>query len=204
MRTTTRWLGVLAATVSAVLGVALAAPAHAATYSRGHFDLLDIDYGGTGSPTLDVKRYSPVDDDVNPSGDTFLVPSGARGTLGSGLSCVGSASSQVYRLPQTANSRLLYAGWNAENSTRGATVELVRSSVPSGARFALYQATTGSVSVKLNTASGTCRRASFAVAAGSHAHGNWVFTQAGTYRLTFRATVGTARSSEVTLTFRVG
>ncbi|MGL5857893.1 MAG: choice-of-anchor M domain-containing protein [Angustibacter sp.] len=196
--------GWLVGVVAVVTSLALASPAQAATYSTGHFDLLDVDYSGSGSPTLDVKQYSTGNDDLSPAGNTFRVLPAAQTTLGSGLSCIGTASTQVYRLPQTLNSSLLYAGWNAEDSTGNVTLQLVSASVPSGAKFALYQAVTGGTSIKLNTTTGSCNRSSFAMTAGTHAHANWVFTKAGTYTLTFRATVGSASSANVAYTFSVG
>ncbi|MGL4172652.1 MAG: choice-of-anchor M domain-containing protein [Actinomycetota bacterium] len=196
--------GWLVVSIATITSVALTAPAQAATYTTGHFDLLDVDYSGSGSPTIDVKQYSPINDDLSPSGNTFRVPAAAQSTLGSGLSCIGSSSSQVYRLPQTLNSNLLYAGWNAQDSTGNVTLELVSASVPSGAKFALYQAVTGGTSIKLNTTSGGCNLSSFTMSSGTHAHANWVFTQAGTYTLTFRAKVGSATSSNVAYTFSVG
>ncbi|MGL5828299.1 MAG: choice-of-anchor M domain-containing protein [Angustibacter sp.] len=195
---------VLATATAAITALALAAPAQAATFTSGHFDLLDVDYSGSGSPTLNVKQYSPANDNLSPSGNVFNVPAAALSTLGSGLSCIGAASAQVYRLPQTQNASLLYAGFNAENSTSNVTLQLVSAAVPTGGKFALYQAVLGGTSTKLNSSTGSCAASSFVIPQGTHAHANWVFTKAGTYTLTFKATTGSVNSGNVAYTFTVG
>lgn len=206
MRTSTKFTAVA---VSAI-GLALAAvsPAQAATYSTGHFDLLDVDRSATGTVTLDVKAYSPANDDLSPAGNTFAVGSNTLGTVGSGLACLGATSDPVYRLPQSqpSNNDRLYAGWNTEDAGATTTLSLVSASMPAGARFAVYQSSSfGSASFKLNTnTTSGCQVGSFGVSAGSHAHGFWAFTKPGTYTLVFKATVGTASSSNVTYSFKVG
>ncbi len=194
----------VAAAVALAAAVSFSSPAQAATFSTGHFDLLDIDYTGTGSPTLNINQHSPADDNVNPVGNVIQVPAAAQTTLGTGLACIGAATDSVYRLPQTLNSNLLYAGWNTEGSTGAATLQLVSASTPVGGKFAIYQAVTGGVSLKLASSATTCGVSSFSAAANQHAHANWVFTKAGTYTLTFKATVGAAGSGNVVYTFSVG
>lgn len=194
----------IAVSVTIAAIIAFSVPAEAATFSSGHFDVLDIDYTGSGSPTLDIKQYSPDEDDLSPASTVLQVPASAAGTLGSGLSCVGDSTDQVYRLPQSLDSSLLYAGWNTEDSTAAATLQLVGASVPSGAKFAIYQAVTGGVSLKLASSGTTCATSSFVIPSGQHAHANWVFTAAGSYTLIFRATVDGASSGNVAYTFSVG
>ncbi|MBT0774036.1 choice-of-anchor M domain-containing protein [Kineosporia sp. J2-2] len=202
MRSVRTMIAAGAVALAATVGLSL--PAQAATFSTGHIDILDVDYTGSGSPTLNIKQYSPADDDVNPVGSVIQVPAAAQATLGSGLTCVGAATDTVYRLPQSLNSSLLYAGWNTEGSTSAVTLQLVSASTPSGGRFAVYQAVTGGVSIKLASSATTCGTSSFSIPANQHAHANWVFTQAGTYTLVFRATVGTATSGNIAYTFSVG
>lgn len=191
--------------VAAGLAVSAATPASAATYSSGHFDVFDVDYSG-GSLTLDIKGYTPANDDINPATTTLAVGANTLTSLGTGLSCLGASSDSVYRLPQSATSDKLYAGWNTEDSTTAVTLQLVSSTVPSGAKFAIYQSGLGSVSYKISTSTlSGCSVASFPIAAAAHAHGYWVFTRPGTYSLTFKATTSAGASSgNVTYTFQVG
>ena len=194
----------LSAAVAFIAVVGLSSPAHAETFSTGHFDLLDIDYDGTGAPTLNIKQYSPVDDNVSPVDNVIQVLPAAQATLGANLACIGAATEQVYRLPQSLNAGLIHAGWNTEGSTTAATLELVSASTPEGGKFAIYQAGLGSVSIKLANDSTTCGVSSFSMRANQHAHGNWIFTKAGTYELTFKVTTGAVDSGNVTYTFSVG
>lgn len=194
------------AAAAVVLAISAASPAAAATYTAGHFDLLDVDRSTTGAITLDVKSYSPANDDLAVGGNTFVVGANTLGTVGSGLACLGTTSDPVYRLPQSSTAGRLHAGWNAEDSSLGVTLTLVSASVPSGAKFALYQTSLGSAAFKLNTNAATgCAKASFPVAAGTHAHGFWAFTKPGGYALTFKATASDgAASGNVTYAFQVG
>ena len=205
MRTSTKLVSVVASAFG--LALATVSPAQAATYSTGHFDLLDVDRSATGVVTLDVKSYSPANDDLSPAGNTFKVGANTLGTVGSGLACLGASSDQVYRLPQgTPSDARLFAGWNTEDAGGSTTLTLVGATVPAGAKFAIYQASAfGSLSYKLNTSTTSgCQVSSFTVSAGTHGHGYWTFTKPGTYTLVFKATVGTASSGNVTYSFQVG
>ncbi|MGI5183516.1 choice-of-anchor M domain-containing protein [Dactylosporangium sp. CA-152071] len=203
------------ATAVVLLGLA-ATPAAAATIQSGHIDGLDIDYVN-GALSLDIKTYSPVDDDLSPSGTTLRLLSSSAITVPSGAawSCLGTAGSTVYVAPQTQNVNLLYAGWNAEDvpAAQGPVkLELVSWTAPAGGRFALYT-TAGfpaTPTFRLNTnAAAGCSATVWpgGIAAGTHAHGNWAFSQLGTYTLTFKATAQNgagATSGNVTYTFQVG
>lgn len=211
-----------AATLGAVASLTLlTGPASATTYTAGHLDLLDVDYVNNAL-TLDVKIQSgatPVGDDVSPAGHVFRVLPTWTITVpsASAWSCLGTAGSTVYVAPEAYDANKLYAGWNTEDvaAAQGPVkMELVSAtSVPSGGRFALYQNVVSGFSTvpsfKLNSATGSCNLQTWpsGVAAGAHGHGNWAFSQAGTYTLTFKATaqngVG-ATSGNVTYTFQVG
>ncbi|GIJ49249.1 hypothetical protein Val02_61350 [Virgisporangium aliadipatigenens] len=191
-----------------------AVPASAATIHSGHVDGFDIDYVN-GVLTLDIKTYAPVDDDVSPSGTTLALSAASATTVPSGAawSCLGAAGSTVYVAPQSQNANLLYAGWNTQDvpAAQGpVALELVSATAPAGGWFALY--TTGgfpaapTFRLSGNPAAG-CGVASWpgGIAAGTHAHGNWAFSAAGTYALTFRATAANGvTSGAVTYTFQVG
>ena len=121
----------------------------------------------------------------------------------------------MYVAPQTYVADRLYAGWNTTDvpAAQGPVkLELTSWSGPAGSRFALYT-TAGfpaTPSFKLNTNTATGCPVSVwpgGIAAGTHAHGNWAFSTAGIYTLTFRATAQNgagATSGEVTYTFQAG
>jgi surface-anchored protein len=220
---TRRRAGVLASIASSVvlLAVALgAAPASAETISSGHVDVLDIDYEST-TLSLNIRdsRTSTVSDDVSPASTTLAVASSTLTTIpsGTGYSCLGTAGSAVYLLPQSNVSGVLWAGWNTEGIPSNAlqnnnvTLRLDSWTVPSGARFALYTTSLSGPTFRLNTHSGTagCLKQAWTLPRNTHGHGFWAFTQAGTYTLKFRATAttsgGVAKDTGlVTYTFVVG
>ncbi|MFE9204181.1 choice-of-anchor M domain-containing protein [Micromonospora sp. NPDC007230] len=215
MRLTKRLLAVTAAVTATVLGLA-AAPASAATIETGHIDVLDLDYAN-GSLTLDIRTYSPANDDLSPAATTLRLPSSSAITVpsGSAWNCLGTAGSTVYVAPQAENTNLLWAGWNTEDvpADQGPIkMELVSaSSVPAGGRFTLYTTNAfGTPSYRLNSNTATgCPISTWpgGISAGTHAHGNWAFSALGTYTLTFKATTqggsGVA-SPTVSYTIQVG
>ncbi|MEO3924908.1 choice-of-anchor M domain-containing protein [Micromonosporaceae bacterium B7E4] len=196
MRLVHRALAVVAAATAAVVGLT-ATPATAATIETGHLDILDVDYAN-GALTLDIKTYSPANDDLSPVGTTLRLPAASAIAVpsGSAWTCLGAAGSTVYIAPQAENPSLLWAGWNTEDvpAAQGPVrMELVGvSSVPAGGRFAIYTTNAfGTPSFRLNSNSATGCPISVwpgGIAAGGHAHGNWAFSAAGTYTLSFRAT----------------
>ena len=217
-----RRAGVLASIASSVVLAAVAlgaAPASAATISSGHVDVLDIDYEGT-TLSLNIRdsRTSTVYDDVSPAATTLAVVPSTLTTVpsGSGYSCLGTAGSPVYLLPQSNVSGVLWAGWNTEGIPSNAlqnnnvTLRLDSWTIPSGARFALYTTSLSGPTFRLNTNSTTgCPRTTWTLPRNTHGHGWWAFTKAGTYTLKFRATAttsgGVAKDTGlVTYTFVVG
>ncbi|MEN3614885.1 choice-of-anchor M domain-containing protein [Plantactinospora sp. ZYX-F-223] len=196
MRLVQRTLTLVAAATAAVVGLT-ATPAAAATIETGHLDVLDVDYTA-GALTLDIKTYSPVNDDLSPAGTTLRLPSTSAITVpsGSAWNCLGAAGSTVYVAPQAENPGLIWAGWNTEDvpTAQGPVrMELVGvSSVPAGGRFALYTTDAfGTPTFRLNSTTTTgCPISVWPgnIGAGTHAHGNWAFSAPGTYTLSFRAT----------------
>lgn len=206
-----RWL----ALASLMTTVAVAAPASAATLSSGHVDVFDVDKSGSAL-TLSIK--TPSDDDVDPGATTFEVPPAALTTVpsGSSYSCLGSAGSPVYVLPQSESAAtslgVLWAGWNTEgvpaDGPASVTLRLdsAGSTIPAGGRFALYTTSLGTASFKLNTnGTATCTKTQFSVNRNAHGHGAWAFTEPGTYELKVRATgSGVTASPWQYYTFVVG
>jgi surface-anchored protein len=176
------------ALLAAGAALALVAPAHALTpISTGHIDALDVDLDG-GALTLDIRdsRTATVNDDLDPATAELQALSAAKTTIptGSTWSFLGTAGSPVWILPQTQNPGLLWPGWSTEDTPGAVTLRL--ESVTGPGRFVLYTTSTfGTPSVKFNSSDGLPD--TFGIAAGVHAHGNWAFGAAGTYRLTFRA-----------------
>jgi len=215
MRLIHRVTAVVAAATATLLGLT-ATPAAAATIEIGHLDVLDVDYAD-GALTLDIKTYSPANDDLSPAGTTLRLPSTSAVTVpsGSAWACLGAAGSTVYVAPQAENPNLLWAGWNTEDvpAAQGPVrMELVGvSSVPAGGRFAIYTTNAfGAPTYRLNSNSATgCQVSTWPgnISAGTHAHGNWAFSAPGTYTLSFRAAAqggsGVA-SPTVNYTFQVG
>ena len=206
-------LAVIAVAVVVAVG-GVAGPANAATIQSGHIDAFDLDYAN-GVLTLDIRTYSPANDDLSPAGTTLRVLSSSTVTVPSGTawSCLGPAGSTMYVAPQTQNPNVLYPGWNTEDvpAAQGPVkLELVGATGPG--RFALYS-TAGfpaTPTFRLNTNSAAGCGVSVwpgGIAAGTHAHGNWAFSALGTYTLTFRATVQNgagATSGTVSYTVQVG
>jgi surface-anchored protein len=210
----------LTAVVAGLTAVAVAAaPAQAATLSSGHLDILDVDRVNNAlTLTIRNSAVSPVQDNVSPGSTVLAVPPAALSTVpaGGAYSCLGAAGSAVYLLPQSESAAtsagVIWGGWNTQGvpAAGPAKVNLVldvaASTVPSGARFALYTTSLGSPTFRFNTNStGSCLKSTFQVNRNAHGHGFWAFTKAGTYTLKFRATgTGVTASAWQTYTFQVG
>lgn len=190
--------------------------------STGHIDGFDIDYVG-GRLILDIRDHTvnPINDDL-PADQTLLVAlPGSLSTVPSGPSfgCLGTAGSPVYLLPQQQDVNLLWPGLDTGDVPSGqlqnnkVRLELVSSTVPAGARFALYTTSLGSASFRLNTNTAPgCQITTWpggGIDSGTHAHAFRAFSTAGIYTLTFRATATTTggaavSSGDQTYTFLVG
>lgn len=183
--------GLAAAALAVTTATALTpSPASAATISSGHLDILDVDLVGT-SLTLDIRTETPsVNDDLSPAGTVLAVPPAALSTVpsGSGYSCLGTTGSSVYLLPQAQNASLLWPGWNTVDvpssgpSSITLTLDTAASTLPSGARFAIYTTSLGTPTFRFNTNSASgCPKTSYSIPRNTHGHAFWAFTKAGTY-----------------------
>jgi surface-anchored protein len=191
-------------------------------FSNGHIDLLDIDYA-SGNLSLNIRDSTviPVNDNLPPHRTLLDVLPGARNTVpsGSSFACLGTAGAPVYLLPQTQDINLLWPGWDTNDVPAAAltndkvAVELVSSTMPAGARFALYTTNLGNASFMFNTNTAPgCQITSWpggGLSRGTHGHGWWAFSAPGIYTLTFRATATTTggvpkSSGDQTYTFVVG
>jgi len=209
MRLITRLLSVTAFTTVAVLGLT-AAPASAATIDVGHIDFLDVDLSGS-TVTLDIKTYSPANDDLSPTGTILklldLPESEMSVPSGSAWACLGPPGATRYRFPEGQDLDLLWPGWNTQDVASGTTtITLVSVTPPAGGgQFTMYTVgPTGSPVYKLNSNTATgCPKSTFTASAGTHGHTNVAFSTEGQYKIKFRATVGVNSSADIEYTFQI-
>lgn len=197
------------AVLGAVAALAFAGQAHAATISSGHVDALSFTYDETanelGLEVLDHAGPSAYD----PAAVDFDVHSGHIVNRPSATSCRFDAGDN-WVIPRQEASGLLWLGWSTESLDLGdfggeLHAELTDAVVPTGGNVAVYDATTNTTRFHTNPA---CN-ASGTDITESHHHPTWVFTEPGTYELTFQvsgthAEDGAVVSDEYTYTFDVG
>ncbi|MGW8765095.1 choice-of-anchor M domain-containing protein [Streptomyces sp. NPDC055815] len=191
--------------------------AHAAgtTLSKGHVDVLDVEYDGAGldlhvhdeSVTPDVE-YAPADVVLQAlPASAYTVPSGTC------YSHLGTAGTTVYRLPQVENTTLLWPGISGEHLSTGVfqndKVQVKLTSVSGPGKLTVYKNGLCPKSNRSYDSGDATLTNSKDVAAGEHDHANWVFTKAGSYTATFQVsgtlTNGTpVGPTSATYTFQVG
>ncbi|MBB5837632.1 TIGR03773 family transporter-associated surface protein [Kribbella italica] len=120
---------------------------------------------------------------------------------------LGAPSATVWQIPQTQAGDLLWAGWNTESVDYGKLSGPVRWSldaVRGPGKVAVYQFDQfGAPLISYDSSRKLPQTVS--LAAPTHAHGNWAFTQRGLYRLTFSyaATTKTGTTLKDTATLAV-
>lgn len=192
-----------AALAAAALAAAAPTPALAATTIRsGHADVAARLAGG--KLQLQIKHGSTWRE---PSGVVVALGAKARSTLPAG-SFLGRKGTRVWMIPQTQRPGVPWLGWNTESlSSRqlktGVTWTVERVSGPG--RVAVFQTGSfGAADVLFD--SHRARPGSHTIRLGVHAHGNWAFTRAGTYKLRLKLSAtsraGRALSDTATLTVR--
>lgn len=216
MRAFTRTLtvtGCIAATIAA--GGMTAAHAAGTTLTKGHVDVLDVEYDGVGldlhvhdeSVTPDVE-YVPADVVLQAlPASAYTVPSGSC------YSHLGSAGATVYRLPQVENANLLWPGVSGEHLSAGVfqndKVQVELTSVSGPGKLTVYKDGLCPKSNRYYDSGDATLTNSKNVTAGEHDHANWVFTRAGSYTATFQVSGTLANGTPVgpasaTYTFQVG
>ncbi|GAA3927273.1 TIGR03773 family transporter-associated surface protein [Actinoplanes auranticolor] len=130
---------------------------------------------------------------------------------GPGYAFLGKAGDKVYLLPQSQQSGIVWPGWNTQHEslvkgTRG-TVNWRLKQVSGPGKFKLFlTGSFGAPEVIFDSDKSLPQR--LGIAPNTHAHGNWAFTRAGTYQLTFDMTATTTAGKNVsdtrTLTLAVG
>jgi surface-anchored protein len=191
------------AAAGALMALAIGgAPAAAApvVLDEGH-----VDYGAR---MVDGQLQSQVKDGTRgasavvwrePADVVFHVRSAARTTVPANpqLAFLGAPGDPVWLIPQIQRSEILWAGWNTEElgaAELGGPVAWTLAAVDGPGAFAIFQTgSLGNVDVLFNSRDGLPDARN--VPLGTHAHGNWAFSAAGTYRLTFTMS-GTRPSGE--------
>ena len=174
-----------------------APPADAAvTLSSGHADI--------GARIVGGKLQTQVKDATSgkvvwrdPSDVVVALSAKARYTLPDreNVRFLGKPGTRLWLIPQTQRAGVVWLGWNTEDLTSrqlrgnvGWTLERVNGP----GRVVLFQTGSfGKADVLFD--SSRSRPGTRTIPAGVHAHGNWAFARAGTYRLRFRMS-GTSRS----------
>jgi surface-anchored protein len=207
MRSTAIKLG---AVLGAALALVFAGQAQAVTtIGSGHVDALAFSYDDTAN-ALDINVHDDGTATTYEAADVvFDVHSGHEVTRPSATACKLDAGAN-WVLPRTQTSGLIWAGWSTEDldlaDFGGALqADLVDAVTPTGGDVSVYDATTGVVRFHTDPA---CNASGTAITE-SHHHPTWVFTEPGTYELTFQAggthdVDGPVTSPEITYTFDVG
>ncbi|WP_433221679.1 TIGR03773 family transporter-associated surface protein [Dactylosporangium sp. CS-047395] len=123
---------------------------------------------------------------------------------------IGPSNSAIWQIPQTQQQGILWAGWNTEEITTaqvtGSVTWKLTALTGPGALSIFEYDSFGQPKVIFNSKDGLPD--TYNIPLGTHAHGNWVFTAAGTYRLTFTQSVtlasGQQSSTTQVVTFAVG
>jgi surface-anchored protein len=185
---------VAGALLAVTLGLAVAAPAEAATVTlvSGHVDVLDVDYAA-GALSLSVNDGTGTTEVERDPADVVLqVPAAAKITVpsGSGWSFLGSPGSTAWVLPQASTAGLLWAGWNTAEIPSGVlqsnTVTVKLAGVTGPGAVSVYTVSAGTPAKLYDSSDGLPDTRT--VTRNVHAHANWGFTQAGTYSVTFEVT----------------
>ncbi|MCD0447249.1 choice-of-anchor M domain-containing protein [Glycomyces sp. A-F 0318] len=200
----------LGAVLGAALSLTLAGQAQAAvTIGSGHVDVLAFSYDDTAN-ALDIDVRDEGTATVHDPADVvFDVHSGHLVDRPGAVACKLDAGDN-WVLPRTQATGLIWAGWSTEDldlaDFGGALqAELVDAVTPAGGNVSVYDATTGDVRFHTDPA---CDASGTAITE-SHHHPTWVFTEPGTYELTFQvggthAVDGPVTSPQITYTFDVG
>lgn len=146
-----------------------------------------------------------------PGGVVFHLTDAAKSTVPAGpFEFIGGQGATVWQIPQTQKPGVPWLGWNTEevsgSQVSGAvTWRLTAVQGPGTVAIFEYDAF-GQPKVIMNSKDGLPD--SYDIPLGTHAHGNWAFTQVGVYRLTVTHTAklasGTTSTSTGVVTLAVG
>ncbi|MFH8838239.1 choice-of-anchor M domain-containing protein [Streptomyces sp. NPDC017868] len=216
MRAFTRTLTVTGSIAAAIaVGGMTAAHAAGTTLSKGHVDVLDVEYAA-GALELHVHDESVTPDVEYAPADVVLraLPASAYTVpTGTCYGHLGTAGTTVYRLPQVENADLLWPGLSGEHLATGVfqndKVQVKLTSVSGPGKLTVYKNGLCPKNNRSYDSGDTTLANSKDIAAGEHDHANWVFTKAGSYTATFQVSGTLANGAPVgptsaTYTFQVG
>ncbi|MEZ3160715.1 TIGR03773 family transporter-associated surface protein [Microbacterium sp. BWT-B31] len=219
---TRRFLAVIGAacvSLSAVTGLADAVRASAAAEAtvvldRNHTDALSVRYE---NDALVLKTRADLDSGpgriLDPAQVLFHVTDELKDTVPDlpAFSFLGEAGAPIWRISQTYQPGVLWAGWETESLPRGVfaseQVRIRLQEISGPGRVELFVNEVQGPRRLLSSTDASLRTITENV--GAHTHANWVFTAAGTHTFTFVAEAdlvdGRAiRSEPQTYTFLVG
>jgi putative ABC transporter-associated repeat protein len=201
---------VLAATavLLVVPPVAHAQPAAPVVIADGHVDL--------GPRLVDGKWTVEIRDDTgdgpvwrNPSDVVLQVADAARTTVPDdpAYGFLGPPGGEVWVLPQVQDPDVVWPGWNTQDPSItgvvGREVDWRLHGVEGPGRFELFL--TGNFGAPETIfSSGRPYPQETGVEAGTHVHGNWVFTAPGAYSLDVEMATADGRGDRATLKVHVG
>jgi surface-anchored protein len=182
------------------------------TLTSGHADYAVRLEGG--SLTSRLKDGTKAGDPVwrDPESVTIRLTSAAAAKApGGAFSFLGAAGTPIWQIPQTQKPGVVWLGWNTEELTAaqvyGGRVDWRLDKVTGPGALAVFEFDSfGQPKIIFNTADGVPD--TYRVPLGTHAHGNWAFTKAGTYKATFTHSATLANGKQTadtaTVTFIVG
>lgn len=186
--------------------------AEAITAATGHFDFgVQVD-GTTLRSRVKDDQTSPATW-RDPSGVLFQLGDSARTSVpaGDAYGFLGRPGATVWTIGQTQQDGVPWLGWNTQHPTAvrsidGPTTWTLDAVDGPGDVFVYQTGSFGALTRVFGTADGWPR--SLRIPANVHGHGNWSFTQPGTYRITttHAATLssGHQATSTATLLVQVG
>ncbi|PRX97950.1 TIGR03773 family transporter-associated surface protein [Allonocardiopsis opalescens] len=200
-----------AQTEAATGGTAQTTSEDTVVLDRGHVDVAALVEGGALS--IQVKDGTQGGEIWRPLSDVVFhvrpeaqieVPDGAD------FAFLGEPGAASWMLPQTQDSALLWPGWNTEEIGADALdggVNWTLTGVEGPGDFALFiNGSFGAPEVLFDSSDGLPD--AFDIPLGTHAHGNWAFSEQGVYRLSFTMSgtlpSGQPTQSEGTLSLAVG
>ncbi|MEU4690183.1 TIGR03773 family transporter-associated surface protein [Actinoplanes sp. NPDC023714] len=119
---------------------------------------------------------------------------------GAGYAFLGTAGDKVYLLPQSQQAGIVWPGWNTQHAsvvegTRGNVTWRLKEVSGPGAFKLFLTGSFGTPEVIFDSAKRLPQQ--LGVAPNTHAHGNWAFTEAGTYRLSVEMSATTTAGKTV-------
>lgn len=177
--------------------------------SEGHFDFGALLRGNQMKASVKDDRKSPAQW-VSPESIEFVLGNSAKTKLPAGMDAIGKAGSEVYLIGATQQDGVPWLGWNTQDpelvkNVKGLVTMKLNSVDGPGKMSVFLSGNFGSAGQKVFDSES---KGAFKVPLNTHQHGNWVFTQAGNYRVSvsFEAQLKNGKKVSTTsnLNFKVG